>query len=159
MPASLVQALTVAAALGSGLVAGFFFAFSAVTMKALGRIPAEQGIAAMQSINVVVLNPWFFTAFFGTGAACLALAVVSLLNWDAPGATWLLAASVLYLVGVILVTTAFNVPLNNALAAVHAASDEGAREWTRYLSVWTAWNHVRTITPLLSAALFIIALR
>jgi uncharacterized membrane protein len=33
-----IVALAVAAALGSGLIAGFFFAFSVVTMKALSRL-------------------------------------------------------------------------------------------------------------------------
>ena len=159
MTGVLIVALTIAAALGSGLVAGFFFAFSVVTMKALGRLPPEQGIAAMQSINVVVLNPWFFTAFFGTAAACVILATYSLFYWHAPGAIYLLAASALYLVGVILVTIAFNVPLNNALATVEPASGEGADLWTPYLSAWTRWNHVRTAAPLLAAASFIMALR
>ena len=51
-----VVALTIVAALGSGVMAGFFFAFSVVVMKALGKLAPEEGIAAMQSINVVVLN-------------------------------------------------------------------------------------------------------
>lgn len=154
-----ITALTVAAAVGSGLVAGFFFAFSVVVMKALGRLPPHQGIAAMQRINVVVLNTWFFTAFFGTAAVCLSLAGWSVLNLPVRGAVHLLAASVLYLAGVILVTIAFNVPLNNALARVDPGSVEGVRLWLRYLSVWTRWNHVRTIVPFVAAALFTLALQ
>jgi len=64
----LLFALTLLGALGAGLVAGIFFAFSAFVMTALGRLPAPKGIAAMQSINVAVLNPAFFSVFFGTGA-------------------------------------------------------------------------------------------
>jgi uncharacterized membrane protein len=55
--------LTCLAALGSSLIAGVFFAFSAFVMTALGRLPPHQGIAAMQSINIAVINPWFFAAF------------------------------------------------------------------------------------------------
>src|SRR3990172_7116821 len=62
----LMFALPFIAALGSGLIGGVFFAFSALVMKALGRLPPAGGIAAMQSINVAVLNPVFFGAFFGT---------------------------------------------------------------------------------------------
>ena len=51
------------AALGSSLMADTFFAFSAFVMKALGRLPGGQGIEAMQSINIVVINP-VFSAFF-----------------------------------------------------------------------------------------------
>jgi uncharacterized membrane protein len=55
----LVASLSFAVALGSGLMAGIFFAFSTMVMPALSRIPPAQAIAAMQSINVVVINPWF----------------------------------------------------------------------------------------------------
>lgn len=151
--------LTVAAAVGSGLVAGFFFAFSAVTMQSLGRVPAEQGIAVMQTINVIVLNAWFFSAFFGTAVISLILAVYSLLYWQAPVTIYLLLGAGLYLAGGIFVTIAFNVPLNNALAAVEPDSADAAHLWSRYLSVWTAWNHVRTLAPLVSAVAFIMALR
>ena len=67
----LLFALTLVSALGCGLVAGVLFAFSSFVMNALARLPAAQGIAAMQSINVVVINPLFITAFLGTDAACV----------------------------------------------------------------------------------------
>jgi uncharacterized membrane protein len=112
----------------------------------------------MQSINVAVINPLFMAAFLGTAAACVLLAVSSLLRWREPGAAYLLAGSLLYLVGVILVTGLFNVPRNDALAAVAPASAEGASLWTDYVSSWTAWNHVRTAASLAAAALLTIAL-
>ena len=65
----LLFAAILAAALGSGLIGGLFFAFSSFVMKALGRLPPAKGIAAMQEINVVVLNPLFFAAFSTGGAA------------------------------------------------------------------------------------------
>ena len=150
--------LTFVSALGSGLIAGFFLAFSIVVMKSLAQQPAPQGIAAMQSINVVVINPMFFAAFFGTAAACLVLAVSTFLSWQRPGSAYVLAGSLLYLVGTILVTILFNVPWNNALAAVDPTSPEGANVWTTYLSSWTAWNHVRTIAALAAATSFTIVL-
>ena len=154
----MLTGLTVVAALGSGLVAGFFFAFSVVVMASLARLPPPQGIAAMNSINVVVLNAWFFAAFFGTALVCLALAALNFARRSEPAALYTLAACALYLLGCIAVTMMFNVPLNNALAKVDPASEAGATLWQRYLSVWTAWNHVRTITPLAASALFIRAL-
>ena len=90
-----MAALTLAAGLGCGLIAGVFFAFSAFVMTALARLPPAQGIAAMQSISVVVINPVFGVAFFGTAAACVLLAVVSLLAWSQPGAVYVLAGSLL----------------------------------------------------------------
>ncbi len=150
--------LTVMAALGSGLIAGFFFAFSVLVMKALSRMLPAHGIIAMQTINVVVLNPWFFTAFFGTAAIAIVLVVYSFFRLPASGVPYLLAAGALYLVGVIGVTIAFNVPLNNALAAVDPDSTEGARMWERYLYIWTNWNHVRTAASLAAAAAYTLAL-
>jgi uncharacterized membrane protein len=136
-------ALTFIAALGSALIAGLFFVFSNFAMTALAKLPPATGIAAMQSINVQILNPGFFATFFGTSALSAVLAVAALLSL---GATWslpLLAGGLCYLIGVLLVTMIFNVPLNNRLAAAHPETAEAASFWTEYLRVWTAWNHVR----------------
>lgn len=153
-----MSGLTLAAALGAALVAGIFFAFSAFIMAALGRLPPEGGIAAMQSINVVVLNPVFFFVFFGTAVAALVLAIAAFAGWAPSRSLYLLAGSLLYLAGTIFVTMAFNVPLNNKLASVGAKSAAGANVWKTYLSAWTAWNHVRTIAALAACASFIMAL-
>lgn len=150
--------LTFVAAIGSALVAGIFFAFSTFIMAALGRIPPEQGINAMQQINITVINPLFMLAFMGTGVLCLALGGSAFFRWDDPATKLIFLASAIYLAGVIGVTMMLNVPLNDALAAVQPATPEAAVLWTRYLSEWTFWNHVRTIAPLVSAALFIWAL-
>lgn len=154
---SMLPILTFIAALGSGLMAGFFMAFSATVMWALGRIAPAAGISAMQAINVVVLNPFFLGTFFGTAILSLALAVLALAGWAKPGSGFLLAGSLLYFVGTFLVTLLFNVPLNNKLAAVKPESAEGRAVWTRYLREWTAWNHVRTVAPLAAMACFILA--
>jgi uncharacterized membrane protein len=142
------------AAIGSGLIAGVFFAFSTFVMPALARLQPSQGIVAMQSINITAINPLFMIALFGTAFACLFLAVSVLFKWHQPSTFYLLAGSLLYLIGAIAVTIAFNVPLNDALAIVKPDSPEGATLWARYLTDWTFWNHVRTIASLAAAALF-----
>jgi uncharacterized membrane protein len=147
--------LKIVSALGCGLTAGVLFAFSSFIMNALARLPPAQGIAAMQSINITVVNPAFFGVFFGTAVLCLYLGGRALLNWNQPGSPLLFAASLLYILGTIVVTIAFNVPLNDALAAVKPESAEGATLWAAYLSRWTAWNHVRALAALAAAALFI----
>jgi uncharacterized membrane protein len=146
------------AALGCGLIAGVFFAFSTFVMSALARLQPAQGIAAFQSINITVYNPWFMGTFLGTAVACLFLAVSSLLKWQQPGAAYLLVGSLLYLVGTVLVTIAFNVPLNDALAVVDPGSADGVSRWSSFLPNWTNWNHVRTIAALVAAALFTLSL-
>jgi uncharacterized membrane protein len=74
----LMTAATFLAALGSGLMAGLFFAFSTSVMSALGRISPPAGISAMQSVNVTILNPVFFTVFFGTALLSVVLIVGAL---------------------------------------------------------------------------------
>ena len=59
-------ALNLVTALGCGVIAGVFFAFSTFVMCALARLPAAQGIAAMQSINVLAMTPPFMIAMFGS---------------------------------------------------------------------------------------------
>lgn len=158
MSGTLLAVLTFCTALGCGLIAGAFFAFSTFIMKALARLPAPQGIAAMQSINVFAVTPVFMTALFGTAAACLLLAVSTLFVWQRPGAGYLIVGSLFYVVGTVLVTIVFNVPRNDALAAVNPASADGARLWMDYVSGWTAWNHVRTVAALVAAALLTVGL-
>jgi uncharacterized membrane protein len=87
------------AALGCGLIAGVFFAFSTFVIKALAQQPATQGIATMQSINITVINPWFMTVFLSTVIACLWVTIAALSNWHKPNAVYLLVGSLLYLVG------------------------------------------------------------
>ena len=106
-------------ALGSGLMAGLFFIFSVCIMTALGRLAPASGIAAMQSINVTILNGIFLTRVHGHGGA--------LPGADRrpgssagcrPAGLFVLAGSLLYLVGIIGVTMFVNVPMNDALMAV-----------------------------------------
>ena len=151
----LLLPVTFFAALGCGLIAGVFFAFSNFVMKALDR---TQGISAMQSINVLVLNPLFLGIFVGTAIACGVLGIHSLLHWQSPGSVYRLAGSALYLIGTFGVTAAFNVPLNNALARVDASKPESVQAWCGYVASWTRWNHVRTIAALAAAAALTISL-
>jgi uncharacterized membrane protein len=64
---------------------------------------------------------------------------------------WWLAGGALYLIGTIFVTIVFNVPRNDALAALVPASSDAGTFWADYLSSWTAWNHLRTIAALAAA--------
>jgi uncharacterized membrane protein len=155
---SALFALTLAAALGCGLAAGVFFAFSTFVMPALSRLPAPGGIAAMQSINVAAVNPWFMTALFGTVLICVASIAVALAEWDGAYGPYLLARGTIYVLGTIMVTIACNVPRNEALAQVDPAAAGAEGLWARYLREWRGRNHVRTAAPLIAAGLEIGAL-
>ena len=153
----LPYAATLATALGCGLVAGVFFAFSSFVMPALKRLPASEGVDAMQSINRLAVTPLFMTALFGTALAALALVAYAVLaSGDRPTAL-LLAAGALYVLGATGVTMAGNVPLNNELENLDA-QQATAGSWQRWVTSWTAWNHVRTLAALAAAAALIVAL-
>jgi uncharacterized membrane protein len=156
---ALIFVLLLLSALGSGLMAGVFFAFSNFVMAALARLAPAEGIRAMQAINVTVLNRLFLATFLGTGVTSVAAMVIAAV-WRRgdPGTLYCLMAGALYLIGSILVTMRGNVPLNNALAALDPTHPESATRWSDYVHNWTRWNHVRTIACAVATALFIFAL-
>ena len=148
----MLTALALLVCIGAGIVGGVFFAFSNFVMKSLAQLPASQGIAAMQRINVVVVNPLFLGVFMGTAVLAAACAVAGFFPWNAPRSLFLLAAGVIYVVGSFLVTVAFNVPRNERLARMGSESAEAAAYWPAYVREWVQWNHVRTAASLASAA-------
>jgi uncharacterized membrane protein len=153
----LVTALAIAALLGSGVIGGVFFAFSSFIMKSLARLPSSEGIAAMQSINVVVLNRSFLGVFMGTAAIALLLIALSLGQWGTGASPLFFTGAVLYFVGTFVVTIAGNVPLNDRLAA--AVPDEnGVLLWEHYLERWTQFNTLRTIAAIAAALTFTLGL-
>jgi uncharacterized membrane protein len=144
-------------ALGCALLGGVYFAFSAFIMRAL-RDSGMAGVTAMNAINRVILRSAFMPLFLGTTLASGALAVIGLLRFSEQGMLWLIAGGVSYVAGMFLVTMVCNVPLNNALSEVTAESRTGTAIWNDYLRRWTLWNHVRTVSCLGAAAVFIFLL-
>ena len=144
-----------------GLVAGIFYAFSTFVMPALGGLDAEKGISSMQAINITVITPLFFVAFFGAALCSVYLGFYAYVQWGSTRAIYLMVGSGLYLVGSLLVTMVFNVPLNNTLAVVTAnpMTDADVMIWSEYLLDWTFWNHVRTMASLGAMVAFIFALK
>ena len=148
----------VIALLGSALIGGIFFAFSSFVMKALARVPSAESIAAMQSINLVVLNPSFLGAFMGTAVISLLVAVLAVVGWETPSSPWLVVGALLYLVGTFLLTGLGNVPLNNRLASVQADDPAAMKVWEHYLDRWTLLNSVRTVAAMCAALMFAVGL-
>jgi uncharacterized membrane protein len=150
--------IVLAAAIGTGAMGGVFFAFSAFIMSGLSRLPHRQGIAAMQSINVTAVRPPLMLMLFGTAALCVAILVRAKLTWGDRRATLLLVGGLLYLVGVVVLTAAYNVPLNNRLALLHGSAPDAAAQWHSYVIRWTLANTVRAMTSLGASAILILAL-
>ena len=64
-------------AIGCGLLAGLYFAFSTFIMTALGRIGQVPGIMAMNAINAAIVQSLFMPLFLGTTLTSLALAILA----------------------------------------------------------------------------------
>ena len=152
------QDLVVAAAVGSGLAGGVFFAFSTFVMSGIRRLPPSQGVTTMQAINERATTPAFMTLLFGTAALALGLGVDAVAHRDEDTWGWVAAGSVAYLTAIIL-TAAFHVPRNDALAALDPDSAEAAARWADYLREWVAGNHLRTATCTIAAVAFTLGSR
>jgi uncharacterized membrane protein len=146
-------------AVGCGVIAGLYFAFSTFIMTALDRAGPVPGTLAMNSINVTILQSLFMPLFWVTTAVSLVLAVVGFAHGREPGGMLVAIAGLIYFLGMFGVTMFYNVPLNNALAAADPATADGVAMWGRYMKEWTLWNHVRTVTSLAASILFMVAIR
>ena len=139
-------------ALGAGVVGGVFFAFSSFVLKALAQLEPTSGIAAMQRINVVVVQPLFLGVFVGT--ALLAALCGGWVLLRGPSGTGLVAvAAAVYGLGSFGVTLGFNVPRNDRLAKLDASSPAAHAYWPIYVREWARWNHVRAVASLAASAL------
>ena len=145
-------------AIGCGVMAGVYFAFSTFIMTSLDRLDQTAGIAAMNAINVDIVRSLFMPLFLGTTVAGAALVAMGALRFSEPGSASMIAGGGLYVIGMFVVTVVFNVPLNDALAAVKPSTPEAGAVWASYLKDWVFWNHVRTIASGVASALFITAL-
>lgn len=151
-----------ATAVTSAAVGGLFYAFSTFVMKGLDRAEPAEAIAAMRGMNAEAqANAAFLLLFTGSALLAIGVGIAALFKLSQPGTGYVLAGAVLGLVAFI-VTMAFNVPLNNQLDALDPAGlsvADALREWRAYLGPWTAWNHVRTVAPLLGSVLILVGLR
>jgi uncharacterized membrane protein len=152
MTSSIVSALVWTAALSSGLMAGVYFAFSGVIMRSFDTIEASQSIAAMNAINKVILRSLFMPLFFGSTIVSVLLVVFALAYWNQAGAGLMLVAGAVYVVGMFACTAFCNVPLNRSLMQIDPHAKNAQSFWTHYSRTWTRWNHLRTVSCLVTCA-------
>ncbi len=132
-----VGAVLGTAAVAAGLLAGVWFAYVCSVMPALARSDDRVYVEVMRNINDVIQNPVFFTPFFGVPVLT---AVAAWQHRAGRARVWTLAAFVLGL-AVLVVTSAANVPLNDALAATQDPTAARAA----FETPWVAWNLVRAV--------------
>lgn len=153
MSSPVLTVLLWAAALSSGLIAGVYFAFSGFIMKAFEKIETTQSIAAMNSINETILRSLFMPLFFGSSIISVLLIIFALIHWGEVGTGLILITGIIYFIGMLVCTVVFNVPLNNALASTDINDMNSKQVWSHYLKTWTQWNHLRTVSSLVTCIL------
>jgi uncharacterized membrane protein len=137
-------------AVASGVLGGALFAFSALVLPALRRMPARESIRAMQSMNAVAPRSLLMVPLAGSAIGSAVVGIQVLAAGDVNG--WgLRAAGALLGLGAFAVTAAASVPLNSSLAALDADELAASAAWAAYVRSWTRWNHVRTVAATLSA--------
>jgi len=162
MNTSPVVILTTLAALASAAGGGMMYVFSTMVMRGLDRTGPVDAITAMRGINAEAnASPAFLLGYFSATILALVVGVIAIVRLNQPGSWWLLIGAILAILGAI-ITMVFNVPLNNHLDTVDPAGlsvADAAREWQAYFSTWTAWNHARTLTAFIGAAVMLVGLR
>ena len=154
--------LTSIAAIASAAAGGMMYVFSTFVMRGLDRTEPVEAITAMRGINAAAnSSPAFLLAYLGAAILALLVGVIAVIQLRQPGSWWVLVGAVFGILAAI-ITVVFNVPLNNHLDGVNPvglSAADAAREWQAYFTTWTAWNHVRTATAFIAAALMLIGLR
>lgn len=143
----------------NALSAGFFLAWSMSVILGTKKVGDFTYLEAMQNINREILNPVFFTVFFGS---LIALVINAVLQFNNTPVFWMLAAStIIYLVGTFGVTAFGNVPLNNELEAfdIHQRGLDALKEFRAYYEgTWNRYHTIRTVAGLISFILLLISL-
>lgn len=136
---------------------GVFKAFSEFVMKSLLRAAPASGVETMQQINKTVIRTEFVAALFAITAFSAAFAIYGMFALERTVTLILIAAALIYLCGVFLMTLFGNVPMNNRLAALDHSSVEAHGYWPLYGKRWTRLNHFRTGGSFLAAGLYLVA--
>jgi uncharacterized membrane protein len=153
--------LTTIVAIASAAAGGMMYVFSTFIMRGLDRTGPVDAITAMRAINAEAnASAAFLLAYLGAAVLALVVGVVAAVQLRQRGRWWVLVGAVFGILAAI-ITMALNVPLNDHLDGVDPQGLSGAdaaREWQAYYTPWTAWNHVRTVTAFVAAALMLIGL-
>jgi uncharacterized membrane protein len=147
-----IDILLVIIILQIGLTSGLLFIFAFAVNPGLARLSEEEYFRAMKYINIVILNPIFFLVFMGP---LITMPILTYMSWNDSSMFILIPIStILYLLGVLLITTIKNVPLNNKLEKLSSTEFKGVFIW--YRKPWNFWHNIRTFFSMISFLMLII---
>ena len=136
-----------AATITTGLMAGVFGLYAHTIMRGLGATDDRTFVGAFQSIDRAIINPLFMLTFFGGLVFSGAAALLHVGDDSRSVLAWLIVAFALYL-GVVVITVAVHVPLNDHLKAAgdpDGIADLAAARASFHETRWAGWNLVRAI--------------
>ena len=160
MSAGLWSAAVTGAAVGSGVVGGVLYGFSAFVMRGLDATSPGTAVATMQEINRAAPRGPLMVPLLGTALLCVLLAVRAVLDLRRDGGAapwWVLAGCALYLMAFV-ITAAYHVPRNDALMSVDPTGADTAAAGSDYAGGWVRWNHVRAAAAIAGSASFVASL-
>ncbi len=141
------------------LLAGVFLTFSDFVMKSLRAAKPAAGIEVMQIINRKVWATVFMVLLLGFACVSALLVGYAYLNLAGMAGLWIIAGGMIYLIGVIVVSLVFNVPMNNRLDVMDCNSAHAASYWqSDYVPRWTYWNWIRALSGAAAAICYLTAL-
>ncbi len=141
--------------LSAGLMAGLFFAWSISVTPGLAKVGNENYLQAFQSMNRAILNPAFFIFFMGLIILLPLLSYLSYRSQVTGQFGYVLAATILYLTGVIAVTFFGNVPLNNTLEVLQIESMQPQQMSDFRLGFEKKWNQLNMIRTICSSLVLV----
>lgn len=143
--------------LASALIGGVFQSFSDFVMRGLILAEPAGGMESMQQLNRTVYRSVFPVTFVALAPGTIGFAIYGWLRLSGSPRMLIIAAAVVYLLLVFVVTAAGNVPMNQQLDGLVHTSAEGHAYWATYGRVWTWWNHVRTVGSVATAVCLLLA--
>lgn len=162
------QILLTTATLLCSLTAGFVFAFATVVMPGLAKLDDGGFIRGFQVIDGIIQKgqPAFGLVWVGSMITLLIAAVLGFQQLAGTDRWLLIAATVVYLVGVQLPTLTINIPLNNQLQAVNVQDVEAqaadgaqlAQARASFEPRWNRWNVIRTVLAIATSLMLLVVI-
>jgi uncharacterized membrane protein len=142
------------------LVGGFLYAFAVVAMPGLKKLSDAEFIHAFQEMDGIIQNnhPLFMLVWMGSVLFLIAAAIIGFTHLESLPRNFLLAATVLYIIGVQAPTIVINVPRNNAIQAlsVDTANATDLRQARiDFEDGWNRSNQFRTVMSITVTAILL----
>lgn len=151
------------AAFTCSLVAGITLIFAIVVMPGLRTLGDHKFLESFKAIDQIIQDnqPVFMLVWVGSSLTLIATTVLGFRAVEGINLVLLIAALLIYIPGVQVVTAVVNVPLNNRLQGLELDqldADELRQATADFAPRWILWNNIRTGVAALSSLLLLIVL-